>query len=261
MSSNDRKLGHIVSLKGSRISGVLANGCGLAHGAGGNADGGASEVRSDVQLGGLVKMRTRCSTVYGVIGSMWITDPGSPLDSAQRMVEVEMFGEISHPSVTGCDGVFQRGISVYPDLGADIIAVTPEDLALVYARPRASNVRVGTIHQDRNLPAFVVTDSLLGKHFAILGTTGTGKSCSTALILRAILDEHPNGHVVLLDPHNEYAAAFGDKAEVISPANLQLPHWLMNLEEAAATFVTGDGADREAETAVLKDAILEARKK
>ena len=47
-------------------------------------------------------------------------------------------------------------------------------------------------------------DDLLGKHFAILGTTGTGKSCTTALILRSILEKNPAAHIVLLDPHNEY---------------------------------------------------------
>ncbi len=69
-------------------------------------------------------------------------------------------------------------------------------------------VRVGTIRQDSTIPAMVRVDELLGKHFAILGTTGTGKSCTTALILRSILEKNPAAHIVLLDPHNEYATAF-----------------------------------------------------
>jgi Mg/Co/Ni transporter MgtE len=67
-------------------------------------------------------------------------------------------------------------------------------------------------------------DNLLGKHFAVLGTTGCGKSCAVTLILRAILEQHPNAHVVLLDPHNEYPSAFGDIAEIIGPESLQLPY-------------------------------------
>jgi DNA helicase HerA-like ATPase len=122
-------------------------------------------------------------------------------------------------------------------------------------------VRIGTIHQDRSLPGFIATDSLLGKHFAVLGTTGSGKSCSTALILRAILDEHPNGHVVVLDPHNEYGSAFGERAEQINLSNLDLPYWLMNFEESVAAFVTSDGKDRETEIDILKDAILAARRR
>ena len=57
-------------------------------------------------------------------------------------------------------------------------------------------------------------NDLLGKHFAVIGTTGSGKSCAVALILQAILNEHPSGHVVLLDPHAEYATAFGEMASV-----------------------------------------------
>ncbi|HET6925467.1 MAG TPA: DUF87 domain-containing protein [Hyphomicrobiaceae bacterium] len=61
-------------------------------------------------------------------------------------------------------------------------------------------MRVGCIRQDASIPAMIRVDDLLGKHFAIARTTGTGKSCTTALILRAILQKHPAAHIVLLDP-------------------------------------------------------------
>lgn len=250
MSTGDQKVGTVVSVKGSKISGVLI---------GKGAE--PSTALDAVQFGGLVKIKTRISSVYGMVGGMWITDPSASPESARKMVEIDMLGEVVQPEVSGIDTHFQRGLSVYPPLGGEILAVTPEDLALIYAPPRASNVRIGTIHQDRSLPGFIATDSLLGKHFAVLGTTGSGKSCSTALILRAILEQHPNGHVVLLDPHNEYGSAFGDKAELINLSNLDLPYWLMNFEESVAAFVTSDGKERETETAILKDAILEARRK
>ncbi|MEE8274060.1 MAG: DUF87 domain-containing protein, partial [Alphaproteobacteria bacterium] len=124
-----------------------------------------------------------------------------------------------------------------------------------------STVRVGTIHQDRSVPAFVTTDELLGKHFAILGTTGCGKSCAVALILRAILSQHRNGHVLLLDPHNEYARAFGDAAEVLDPGSLRLPYWLLNFEELVEVLVDRASATREAEVAILKDAVLVAKQR
>ncbi len=250
MSNDDQKVGHVVSVKGSKISGVL-----IGKGA---EPGAAPDI---VQFGGLVKMKTRVSSVFGMVGGMWITDPSVAPETAHKMLEIDMLGEVIHAEVSGSEARFQRGVSVYPPLGSDILAVTPEDLALIYAPPLSSNVQIGTIHQDRSLPGFIATDRLLGKHFAVLGTTGSGKSCSTALILRAILDQNPNGHVVLLDPHNEYGSAFGERAELINLSNLELPYWLMNFEEAVAAFVTSDGKDREIETAILKDAILEARRK
>ena len=98
---------------------------------------------------------------------------------------------------------------------------------------------------------------MLGKHFAILGTTGTGKSCTTALILRSILEKNPAAHIVLLDPHNEYATAFTEWAEVISPRNMHLPYWLLTFEEIVEVLV-GDG-DRKTEIEVLQELIPVAK--
>ena len=100
----------------------------------------------------------------------------------------------------------------------------------------------------------VRVDDLLGKHFAILGTTGTGKSCTTALILRSILQKNPAAHMVLLDPHNEYATAFGEWAEVISQRNMQLPYWLLTFEEMVEVLI-GNPQERKAEVEILQDLI------
>jgi hypothetical protein len=229
----------------------------LGHVGGG---GDAGKPLSPVQFGSLVRMKTAYSVVYGMVSGMWISDPEAPIDQACHMIEVELIGQASD----GTDGratVFQRGVAFYPELGGAIEAVNDSDLTCIYARPAESNVRVGSVHHHPHLPAFVATDALLGKHFAILGTTGTGKSCAATLIMHAVLDAHPNGHVVLLDPHNEYYQAFGDMAEVITPANLHLPYWLMNFEESLAVFADGEGPERRTEAAILKDAIVEARKK
>jgi hypothetical protein len=139
---------------------------------------------------------------------------------------------------------------------------TEEDLSIVYARPEHASVRIGTVHQNRSIPAYVAPDSLLGKHFAILGTTGTGKSCATALILRRILESHSNAHVVLIDPHNEYATAFKEAAEVIDPSSLQLPFWLFSIEELAAIVLGSDASDANTilEASILGDLVVKAKK-
>jgi len=118
-------------------------------------------------------------------------------------------------------------------------------------------VRVGALRQDTTIPALIHVDELLGKHFAILGTTGIGKSCTTALILRSILKENPEAHIVLLDPHNEYATAFKEHGEVISPRNMHLPFWLLNNEEIIEVLV-GDPR-RKAEIDILQDLIPNAK--
>ena len=103
--------------------------------------------------------------------------------------------------------------SPYPLLGTPVTLASNEDLDKIYCRPDKFHTRIGTIYQDETRPAFLMTDDLLAKHFAIVGTTGSGKSCAVTLLLRAILDSHPSAHIVLLDPHDEYTSALGKQAE------------------------------------------------
>jgi DNA helicase HerA-like ATPase len=177
------------------------------------------------------------------------------------VLDIRLVGEL--PDIAAHEGrpSFRRGVSIYPGLGAEFFTTTARELGFVYARPNASNVKIGTIHQDRTLPAFVLVDEMLGKHFAVLGTTGSGKSCSLALILKSVLDKHPAGHTILLDPHNEYSRAFGDLAETLTPTNLEFPYWLLNFEETKAIMVSRREDSAEAEIAILKEAIVEAKRR
>ena len=85
---------------------------------------------------------------------------------------------------------------------------------------------------------------MLGKHFALLGSTGTGKSTSAALILHRICLAAPQGHVVIIDPHGEYSAAFRQTGQILDVSNLQMPYWLMNFEEHCEVLLTSDGNER-----------------
>ena len=80
---------------------------------------------------------------------------------------------------------------------------------------------------------------MLSKHFAVLGSTGVGKSTSVSLLLNEILQARPNLRVFLLDVHNEYGRCFGDRALVLNPRNLKLPFWLFNFEEIVDVLFGG----------------------
>jgi DNA helicase HerA-like ATPase len=145
-------------------------------------------------------------------------------------------------------------------LNDPVFRAAPEDISKVYACPGRPSVRIGTIHQDERVPAHVIVDDLIGKHFAVLGTTGTGKSCAVTVILRQLLGAMPNAHIVLLDVHNEYSHAFGDIAEVLSPSSgLKLPYWLFNFEEIVEVLVSGEGEVRAVQSSILGEAIPQAR--
>jgi DNA helicase HerA-like ATPase len=247
MELTEAKIGRVVNVAGSQIVMLIEQAGGA----------GATDADVHLQMGELVKLRTTSHVVFGMVTGLSIPIPSQdPTEGEMKIVEVELVGETG---ING-EGGFRRGVSVFPALGDSIYRTVHEDLELVYARPAVSTVRIGTIHQDQELPAYIATDDLLGKHLAVLGTTGSGKSCAVALILHAILDEHPNGHVVLLDPHNEYSRAFGERAEVLSPGNLKLPYWLFNFEEIVEVILGKEAKARAAETAILNEVIPEAKR-
>src|SRR5438067_1453072 len=82
-------------------------------------------------------------------------------------------------------------------------------------------------------------DDMLGKHFALFGSTGVGKSSGVAVILRQVLEMRPDLRIFLIDPHNEYGHSFRDRAQVLNPKNLKLPFWLFNFEETVDVFFRG----------------------
>lgn len=204
------------------------------------------------EMGTLLAIDCGQTTVLATVSALNVPVPAHGSEQEIRIAELGLVGELTK-GPDGRPAKFHRGTSTYPTLGDRVRFATQFELKLTYAGVGDDCVRVGSIRQDASIPAMIRVDELLGKHFAVLGTTGTGKSCSTALILRAILDRNPNAHIVLLDPHNEYATAFGNRAEVISPRTLQLPLWLLNFEEAVEVLV-GDG-DHKGEIEILQDLI------
>ena len=119
--------------------------------------------------------------------------------------------------------------------------------------------QIGCLRHDEALPAYLATDQLLGKNLAILGSTGSGKSCAVTVVLRSLLERHPCAHILMLDPHNEYAAALGDRALRLDPSNLELPYWLLTFEEIAVVLTSSAEGRAYGEGVILRDAILKAK--
>jgi len=211
-------------------------------------------MRGRPEMGTLLAIDTAGTIVLGLITALSVPVPAHR-DGEQEVwiAELALVGELSRLENGETSG-FQRGISVYPALGDHARMAIKAELKKAFSADLSSAVEVGRIRQDATIPAMVKTDDLLGKHFAILGTTGTGKSCTTALILRAILQKNPQAHIVLLDPHNEYATSFADLAEVVSPSDFDLPYWLLTFEELVEVILS-DPKARKAEVEILQDLI------
>ncbi len=239
------QIGRVVSVAGAQIIVLLS----------GNPDKRAEAV---AQIGSLVKMRTSLGFAYGIVVGLTIPVPSEGDADEMHIAELTMIGE-TPVDREGKLYAFRRGMSRAPSLDDTVYSTGKQDLARVYAQPDVPTVTVGAIHQDKTLPAHILTDELLGKHFAIVGTTGSGKSCAAALILRALLQKNGNAHVVMLDPHYEYSRAFGDFGQVLNSETLTLPYWLLNFEELHQ-ILFGDGDAGSAEASILHALIPDAKR-
>ena len=183
------------------------------------------------ELGSILKIDTPSSALLGLVSALSIPVPSQKEGEPEvRVAELELVGQLIK-NEDGSMGAFKRGVSGYPSLGDRVDIATGDELRRAYTWSDVQAVSIGTLMQDSSIPAMVQVDELLGKHCAILGSTGTGKSCGVAVVLRAILEQNEQAHILLLDPHNEYARCFGESAEVITPEDLQLPFWMLTFEE------------------------------
>ena len=216
-------LGRVISVRGSlaRVGLLAASKLGI------------SEVRATV--GRFVSIRCANSTIIAMITEVSCENlPAS--DTYIATASVDLLGEILG---TPDRPKFQRGVTNYPTIGDAVDLITNQELRTVYAPSGSDQIDVGTLQQDSSVIAYVDIEEMLSKHFAVLGSTGVGKSTGVSLLLNEILKSRPNLRIFLLDVHNEYGRCFGDRSLVLNPRNLKLPFWLFNFEEIVDVLFAG----------------------
>ncbi|RUM24471.1 DUF87 domain-containing protein [Rhizobium vallis] len=172
-------------------------------------------------------------------------------------IETELLGEVRVDE----DGTeeFSTGISRYPYLGAIAHRIRAADLIRIYDAGEGTTAVIGKLTQDESIDAAIHIPSMLSKHFAVVGSTGVGKSTAVSLLLHKAIAANPKLRVLILDPHNEFAAAFPKHAVTIDTDTLDLPFWLMRLEEFAEVVFRGRPPVPE-ELDMLRDILPEAKR-
>jgi hypothetical protein len=206
------------------------------------------------QVGSQVKM---------IVGANWLIANVRTLrqsDNGELVAHVDFLGEGSKDT-NGKMSNFRRGVTRYPIPGSAVFVVSTEDLRSVFAATDEPHIEIGTVYPTDDIRGALYVDPMLGKHFAVLGSTGTGKSTSVSLILHRISELSPEGHIVMIDPHGEYSAAFKSCGEIFNVDNLQLPYWLMNFEEHCEVLLTTQDAERQRDADILAKCLLAARTK
>lgn len=145
--------------------------------------------------------------------------------------------------------VFRRGANVFPSVGAAVLLPTDAQLRFIVESGERRRIQIGTSPLAGDAKVCVDPNRLFGRHLAVLGNTGSGKSCSVAGLIRWSLEQAqkargstPNARFVVLDPNGEYSRAFPKddptvRARVfkVNPGNdeqaLKVPLWFWNSAE------------------------------
>lgn len=145
---------------------------------------------------------------------------------------------------------FRRGVESYPTVGDAVLLPTQSQLRAIVESGDNRRVKIGVSPLAANAEVKIDPDRLFGRHLAVLGNTGSGKSCSVAGLIRWSMDEarkacagaDPNARFIVLDPNGEYANTFRDMSKVRVYAvesregveQLQIPLWFWNSAEWSA---------------------------
>ncbi len=192
--------------------------------------------------------------VIVIVESMWQEmDPDGQL---VRMLRVNPLGEIT------AKGGFVRGVAHFPTTGAELHLVAAATLEVLFSKYSAANFKVGKLSAFDTVDVYIDPDAFFGRHAAILGQSGSGKSWSVTSFIQSTLKAMPNAHVIILDLHGEYGTKDWDdttrppfpesKVRCIKARDLEIPYWLLTFEELIELLIDPDDPNASVQIAFLR---------
>lgn len=155
----------------------------------------------------------------------------------------------------------------------------PEDeiINAIFSSNENFSFYVGQLTNNKTVKYFVDGNRFFGKHIAVVGSTGSGKSCAVARLLQNIMKINQghnenagslkNSHIIIFDIHSEYQSAFTlDKQEAFSlncldVEKLCLPYWLMNSQELESLFIESNEMNSHNQISQFKKAVILSKEK
>jgi uncharacterized protein len=199
------------------------------------------------QVGSFVRVPQGYQDLFGIVSEVGASAaPARELlekGDVGRWMKIELVGEAIGTR-------FERGLSQHPNINDSVHLVTEADLIRIYGGAADDQVVVGGLSSAENIQVRLSLDSLVTRHSAILGSTGSGKSTTVASLIRSIVSKNENGigapgaRILLLDIHGEYCEALSDLARVFSATpqpgeeNLVVPFWALEAGEILE-FIAG----------------------
>ncbi|NND43996.1 MAG: ATP-binding protein [Xanthomonadales bacterium] len=211
------------------------------------------------QVGSYMLVKQASSEILAVVDSMWETGAGHNL---QRLVRLTPVGEIQPHG-------FERGITHFPTTGAEVHLVSAWTLEKIFSEHSDSDYKVGKLSANDSIDVFIDAANFFGRHVAVLGQTGSGKSWTVTSMIQAALRSMPNAHIILMDMHGEYGdKKYGstgsspfprDKVRCLDAREMEVPYWLLTYSELIEMFVNPDDEHAALQIAFLRSCLIDLK--
>jgi hypothetical protein len=268
---NNKVIGYIVDVQGNMLTATLVE----------DDQGRAPTVTigdEDIlvgQIGSYVAIRQNDVNIVAIVTRMTeqevlaaptIETPGEDtarLPFAKRIARLTPIGSLR------ADGQFDRGVGRYPTTGAEVHAIGSADIAKMFERFQSKGFSVGTVATHPSLKVCLDPSHLFGRHFAILGQTGSGKSWTVAALVQRAVAVMPRAHIIILDLHGEYCwkrettrhYAFAEAiVRHVDARELEIPYWLMTYAELCDLLIERSEREATNQTAFFRDCLFDGRK-
>ena len=226
------------------------------------------------QIGSYVVVKQSKVSILAILTEAVLESPGAsplidtgilPESGRRQIISMIPLGEFSESEL------FHRGVKHFPMPGAQVHSVSVDKIKKIFATYRAFGFNVGSFSTHRSLEVNLNPSILFGRHFALLGQSGSGKSWTIASLLQRAVSCMPNAHIIVLDLHGEYCwhdenremqSAFKkNTVRYIDARRLEIPYWLMTYADLIDLLIDRSDSGASMQMAFLRDVVYELKEK
>ncbi len=219
------------------------------------------------QIGSYVVIKQSDISILALVFRMWGKDRFDTTDRRQtdRFISLIPVGEID------TNGTFVRGVRHYPTPGAKVYAVGLNEINAIFSKFREYNFFIGQLSSHKDYQLSLDPRALFGRHFAIVGQSGAGKSWTVTSLIQSTIKAMPKSHIILLDLHGEYCwkdpdgslhSSFADdKVNYINAMEMEMPYWLMTYAELIDLFIDRSDKGASIQMTFLREIISQLKRK
>ncbi|CAG7857029.1 hypothetical protein MCAMS1_01730 [biofilm metagenome] len=219
------------------------------------------------QIGSYIVIKQNNINVLGLIFKTWGRDRFDPTDrrKTDRFVSLIPVGEINS------DGSFVRGVRHYPTPGAKVYAVGLEEINAIFSKFRDYNFFIGQLASHKDYHLSLDPRALFGRHFAIVGQSGAGKSWTVTSLIQNTIKAMPKTHIIMLDLHGEYCwkdqqgniqSAFPDDiVQYVDALEMEMPYWMMTYAELVDLFIDREDKGATLQMSFMREVLQQLKRK